>query len=644
MALLLGQCCMPGAAFKGECAADALSSGPCGRLQPWLNSLGEVPSSGQDNAEKKWLECSASVPCECDNDVTSMGVTQAESDALMPDSLSRMYRPSDTYADYKCCLFAAGATNAHRCESAEGWNPRSFWAPICVYGGSAIDNLVNCQLSCYLNGYTLDGWEAACSVPQPRSDTAVALHVQPYTPLRNTSVAFPVSSPFPMCCPSGATYDESRSVGLECVGPLYSATGDTIGSMQIAAIACSCENRVTVAAVLHLGSGYADVLCDRWALALDSIDAGDAEPPRSPTSPHVPEAGWKVLCSADGSLDWSRPTPRYLPPGLELFNGPDAWSKCMYACYSQGYTPDQWEAACIWPSPPPPPPSPPPLPFSPIAPPLPLSLFSLPPDSPSGSCIGGSSCCGSGCFGGTIFLFGLLVFGVCMVGRFYPGFFLCCLHKCFAKRKDLATWRTAGQMSLCSEDVSLQVVLSPLNTHWTPSPLSGQSPTELCPAIYSSNSSSVAVRHPTNTTAHAHIDKIMATTHEIPTRDIRLAAMIGQGGMGKVFAASWLGTKVAVKVVKNLEASEALRTEANVLSQLRHPCLVSFFGTTRIEGNLAVVMEYMAASLFSLLFKSPFPNNKPGASTRYRIAQETAAGIAHLHRTEFMHRDVKTSK
>ena len=629
MALLLGQCCMPGAAFKGECAADAFSSGPCGRLQPWLNT-----SSGPDDAKKDWLECSASVPCECANNMTSMGVTQTESDALMPDPLTRMYRPSETYADYKCCSFAAESTDAHECESAAGWNPRSFWAPICEYGGSAIDNLVNCQFSCYLNGYALDGWEAACSPSPPPSPPP---HVKPYVPPRNTSDKSSVSTPSQMCCPSGSTYDGSKPVGLECLGPLYSAKGETVGSMQLAAIACSCENRVTgikfgVPAGLDLKSLKADDLCDSWASALDPADSANAG---------FYTEGWEVLCSADGSLDWSRPSPSYLPPGLEMFNGPDSWSVCMYACYSKGHTPDQWEAACIWPSPPPPPPSPPPLPFSPIAPPPSLSLLFLPPDSPS-------EVCGSGCIGGITFLFGLLVFGVFMVGRFHPGFLsLRCLHKCVAKRKYLAKWSTAGQMSLCTEDVSMQVVPSPLNRHLTPSPLSGQSSGDVCPVIHSSNSSSAAVRPPTNTatlTAHARIDGMVAATHEIPTRDIRLAARIGQGGMGQVFAASWLGTNVAVKVVKNLEASEALRTEANVLSQLRHPCLVSFFGTTRIEGSLAVVMEYMAGSLFSLLFKSPYPNNKPGASIRYRIAQETAAGIAHLHRTGFMHRDVKTSK
>ena len=615
MALLLGQCCMPGAAFNGECAADTFASGPCGRRPPSNDSLGEIPTSrsGQENTNKKWLECSASVPCECANTMISMGVTQAESDAPMPSALTRMYRPSDTYADYKCCSFAAGAdytdAHPHGCEAAVGWNMRSFWAPICLYGGSAIDNFVNCQLSCYLNGYMLDGWEAVCSVPRlPAPPPPPLSHVLPHlhVPPRNTSDAFPVSPR--VCCPSGSTYNKSRSAGLECDGPLHSAMGETIGSMQTAAIACSCENRVTVAAVLHLGSGYADDLCDRWALALDDNIPVDADSTLD---------GWKLLCSADGSVDWSSDSG---------FNGPDSWSHCMYACYSQGYTPDQWEAACIWPSPLPPPPPPLPLPFSPIAP---------------------SEGCGSGCIGGTIFLFGLLVFGAFMVGRFYPGFFLCCLHKCFTKRKYLAKFSTAGQMSLCTEDVSLQVVPSPLNRHLTPSPSCGNSPSDVCPVVHSSNSSSAAVRHPTNTatlTAHARIDSMLAATHEIPACDIRLAARIGQGGMGQVFAASWLGTNVAVKVVKNLEASEALRTEANVLSQLRHPCLVSFFGTTRIEGSLAVVMEYMAGSLFSLLFKSPYPNNKPGASIRYRIAQETAAGIAHLHRTEFMHRDIKTSK
>jgi serine/threonine-protein kinase TNNI3K len=67
-------------------------------------------------------------------------------------------------------------------------------------------------------------------------------------------------------------------------------------------------------------------------------------------------------------------------------------------------------------------------------------------------------------------------------------------------------------------------------------------------------------------------------------------------------------------------------------------------------------MEYMSkGSLYTLLDlgglkpKGHRPHNKVVAwawagpeATRFRIAQEIAAGIDHLHRKEFMHRDVKT--
>ena len=161
-------------------------------------------------------------------------------------------------------------------------------------------------------------------------------------------------------------------------------------------------------------------------------------------------------------------------------------------------------------------------------------------------------------------------------------------------------------------------------------------------SLSTAGSSEVASHDPTPA-ADVPVDVTLAATHEIPAHDIQIGAKIGQGGMGQVFVAKWVGTYVAVKLVRNKDASEQLQAEAIVLSQLRHPCIASFFGTTIVDGCLGVVMEYMSGSLFTLLFNTPKGHNKPDAAIRCRIAQETAAGIAHLHRNDFMHRDIKTS-
>ena len=129
VALPLGQCCIYGAAFNSECAASAHAAGPCGKPGRSLQ------------------ECSASVPCECTNNITSTGVTQARSDELLPERLALGF--NDTQADFKCCIWAGGMFNARKgCDRTGGYGQSSTlefaklfrdrasgsWGRICEYG------------------------------------------------------------------------------------------------------------------------------------------------------------------------------------------------------------------------------------------------------------------------------------------------------------------------------------------------------------------------------------------------------------------------------------------------------------------------------------------------------------------------------
>lgn len=115
------------------------------------------------------------------------------------------------------------------------------------------------------------------------------------------------------------------------------------------------------------------------------------------------------------------------------------------------------------------------------------------------------------------------------------------------------------------------------------------------------------------------------------------SARLGSGAMGDVHRGTWLGTAVAVKVVKDRwlqktatgagehdvggggrasgrasahDQSEgrglvySLRKEAKLLAQLRHPCICSVFGTLQLTGgHEAIVLEYMSGgTLADLLY------------------------------------------
>ena len=168
------------------------------------------------------------------------------------------------------------------------------------------------------------------------------------------------------------------------------------------------------------------------------------------------------------------------------------------------------------------------------------------------------------------------------------------------------------------------------------------------------------------------------------------SARLGSGAMGDVHLGAWLGTSVAVKVVRDKRLVAAgsggsercgptLQKEAKLLSQLRHPCICSIFGMVELDGGAeAIVLEYMnGGTLFDLLYRrrstaggggdtsastgtstGTWTNagggeaascNARGLSTdsahvvstaiACRLSRETASGLAYLHANGYMHRE-----
>ena len=121
---------------------------------------------------------------------------------------------------------------------------------------------------------------------------------------------------------------------------------------------------------------------------------------------------------------------------------------------------------------------------------------------------------------------------------------------------------------------------------------------------------------------------------------------LGKGGMCDVHLGTWLGTSVAVKVVRDYgrQPSHALLAEARMLSLLRHPCICSLYSALELDdGRPAIVLEYMSrGTLFDMLHR---PGQAITASTAVlcSIMRETASGLAYLHANGYMHRDVKST-
>ncbi len=143
--------------------------------------------------------------------------------------------------------------------------------------------------------------------------------------------------------------------------------------------------------------------------------------------------------------------------------------------------------------------------------------------------------------------------------------------------------------------------------------------------------------------------------------DLQLGDELGGGSFGRVFAARWHGTVVAVKVFKPEGGSAAeaaaftavllpkIRAEAALLAALRHPNVVTFYGV--LEGGAAeppcVVTELCVRGLLLDVLHAGKAGAAAAAELTWRrllgLVLDAAAGVLHLHEQALpvLQRDLK---
>jgi RNA polymerase sigma factor (sigma-70 family) len=126
--------------------------------------------------------------------------------------------------------------------------------------------------------------------------------------------------------------------------------------------------------------------------------------------------------------------------------------------------------------------------------------------------------------------------------------------------------------------------------------------------------------------------------------DIVLLRQLGQGGMGKVYRATWRGSDVpvAVKLLRkplrgHETAAACFRAEAALLARLRHPGIVAVHGIGLLpDGGHFLVMDLVEGSDLGRQARPPIVE-------ALRWVAEAADAIEYAHRAGVVHCDLKPS-
>ena len=128
--------------------------------------------------------------------------------------------------------------------------------------------------------------------------------------------------------------------------------------------------------------------------------------------------------------------------------------------------------------------------------------------------------------------------------------------------------------------------------------------------------------------------------------DYEVGALLGQGGMGEVYAGEqpMIGKKVAIKVLKAEVAAEPgnvqrMLSEARSVNAIRHRSIVDIFNFgTLPDGRPYLVMEYLEGTALDAMLR------KQGALIPAEVAEfleEICSALAAAHARGIVHRDLK---
>jgi serine/threonine protein kinase len=114
---------------------------------------------------------------------------------------------------------------------------------------------------------------------------------------------------------------------------------------------------------------------------------------------------------------------------------------------------------------------------------------------------------------------------------------------------------------------------------------------------------------------------------------------LGRGGEGHVYRGHDLsGRPAAIKILHNMRVSDRFRREMHLARQLAHPHIVTAYEVGEFRGLPFITMELLKGPDLHVLVRDSGPLDWK-TSTQFIL--QAARALAHAHRRDLIHRDVK---